>query len=103
MNKETVEQAGKRLGFSKPNYVEFDGHQNEGFYFDIFKKGWDVATEQSVTEAIEFAEWIKENQFYEAKGMWMRKNALTGENEGRYNWTSLTSKQLYELYKQSIL
>jgi hypothetical protein len=46
MEKETVEQAGKRLGFSKPDYVEFDGHQNEGFYFDIFKKGWDAAMEQ---------------------------------------------------------
>jgi len=49
MNKETVEEAGKRLGFSKPNYVEFDGHQNEGFYFDIFKKGWDAAFEQLST------------------------------------------------------
>ena len=61
----------------------------------------DKWSNNSATDAIEFAEWIKENQFYTAKGIWMRKNAFTGENEGRYNWTSLTSQQLYELYKQS--
>ena len=97
MNNQTVEQAAEQ--YAQGNTLEFAYLQE----IPAFKAGAEWQKEQSCTEAIEFAEWIKENQFYEAKGMWMRKNALTGENEGRYNWTSLTSKQLYELYKQSML
>lgn len=97
MNNQTVEQAAEQ--YAQGNTLEFAYLQE----IPAFKAGAEWQKEQSATEAIEFAEWIKENQFYEAKGMWMRKNALTGENEGRYNWTSLTSKQLYELYKQSML
>jgi len=96
MNKETVEQAAKEYVGEIEDIVDMAGYNG-------FIKGVKWHEKQSNTDAIEFAEWIKENQFYEAKGMWMRKNALTAENEGRYNWTSLTSKQLYELYKQSIL
>jgi len=102
MNKETIKEAAITYWQTQIRR-DTANPSNTAFCTRDFRAGAEWQKEQSATEAIEFAEWIKENQFYEAKGMWMRKNALTGENEGRYNWTSLTSKQLYELYKQSML
>jgi hypothetical protein len=66
----------------------------------VFKKGANWQKEQSATDAIEFAKWTQQNDWWyiDKHDYWMEGKWFDTELE---RFPSYTSKQLYELWQQS--